>query len=73
MNPHVYPMNGTVNNVGLHAHLLPMELGGRLVRETPEEVIREIEFRASHVSGLLNEMFCEAETHDLVDIDECWD
>lgn len=73
MNLSVHPMNGTGTDAGLHAHLLAMELGGRLVRETPEEVMREIAFRSTHVSRLLEEMFREAETRNLVEVDERWD
>ena len=66
-------MNGTGINAGLRAHLLAMELGGRFVPETPEAVMREIAFRSTHVSRLLEEMFREAETRNLLEVDECWD
>ena len=58
-------MNVAVANPGLHAHLLAMELGGKSARETPEEVIREVVFRATHVSSLMEEMFRDTEKHNL--------
>ena len=57
----------------LHAHLLAMEAGGQPVRETPREVISEVEFRATYVSSLMEEMFREAQTRNLLEVDQVWD
>ncbi len=73
MNPTVQPMSGSGAHAVLHAHLLAMEFGGRSLRESPEEVMREVAFRSTHVSRLLEEMFREAETRNLVEVDERWD
>ena len=66
-------MNVAGTNPGLHAHLLAMELGGKSVRETPEEVMREVVFRATHVSSLMEEMFRDAEKHNLWKPSGIWD
>ena len=50
-----------------------MEAGGQPVRETPTEVISEVEFRATYVSSLMEEMFREAQTRNLLKVDQVWD
>jgi hypothetical protein len=55
---------GTSTGTGGHAHLLFTEPGGRVTLESPEAVMEEVEFRATHVSSLLEEMFEEARKHD---------
>jgi len=47
-----------------HAHLLVTESGGLAAAESPEAVMEEVEFRATHLSSLLEEMFEEAKKHD---------
>lgn len=47
-----------------HAHLVVAETGGLAVMESPEEVMAEVEFRATHLSSLMEEMFEEAAKHD---------
>ena len=47
-----------------HAHLLVAESGGLIALESPEAVMEEVEFRATHVSALLAEMFEESKKHD---------
>jgi hypothetical protein len=47
-----------------HAHLLVAESGGLVALESPEAVMEEVEFRATHVGELLEEMFAEAKRHD---------
>ncbi|HZI33950.1 MAG TPA: hypothetical protein VFF11_16545 [Candidatus Binatia bacterium] len=36
------------------------ETGGLVAMESPEAVMAEIEFRATHLSSLMEEMFAEA-------------
>lgn len=53
-----------------HAHLLVTEAGGLVAMESPEAVMEEIEFRATHVSSLLEKMFEETGKHDWWEPDE---
>jgi hypothetical protein len=64
MNPFLQKMGGTTTGTGSHAHLLVAESGGLVLLETPEAVMEEVEFRTTHVSSLLEEMFEEAKKHD---------
>ena len=50
--------------MGGHAHLLVAESGGLIAMESPEAVMEEVEFRATHLSSLMEEMFAEAKKHD---------
>jgi hypothetical protein len=43
---------------------LVTESGGWVTLESPEAVMEEVEFRATHVSSLMEEMFEEARKHD---------
>ena len=64
MNPFLQNMNGTNTGANTHAHLLVTESGGLVTQETPAAVMAEIEFRNTHVSSLLAEMFEQASKHD---------
>jgi hypothetical protein len=64
MNPFLQNMNGTTTDANAHAHLLVAESGGLVILESPEAVMAEVEFRATHVSSLLEQMFTEAGKHD---------
>ena len=64
MIPFLQKMGGTTTGTGSHAHLLVAESGGLVLLETPEAVMEEVEFRTTHVSSLLEEMFEEAKKHD---------
>jgi hypothetical protein len=64
MNPFLQKMGGTTTGTGSHAHLLVAESGGLVLLETPEAVMEEVEFRTTHVSSLLEEMFEESKKHD---------
>ena len=64
MNPFLQKMGGTTTGTGSHAHLLVAESGGLVLLETPEAVMEEVEFRTTHISSLLEEMFEEAKKHD---------
>jgi hypothetical protein len=50
----------TLDVADRHAHLLIAETGGLVVVESPEEVMAEVEFRATHLSSLMEDMFKEA-------------
>jgi len=64
MNPFLQNMNGTTTGANTHAHLLVAESGGLVALESPEAVMAEVEFRTTHVSSLLAEMFEESKKHD---------
>jgi hypothetical protein len=64
MNPFVQNMSGTTTGANAHAHLLVAESGGLVTLESPEAVMAEVEFRATHVSSLLVEMFEQTKKHD---------
>ena len=57
-------MNGTTTGANAHAHLLVAESGGLVALESSAAVMAEVEFRTTHVSSLLVEMFEEAKMHD---------
>jgi hypothetical protein len=59
MNPNLRHHTGTEPPV-CHAHLLAVEMTGTNGLETPAAVMEEVEFRATHVSSLMEEMFREA-------------
>lgn len=59
-------MIGTTIDTGSHAHLLVAESGGMILVESPEAVIDEVNFRATHVSSLLEELFEESKKHDCI-------
>lgn len=65
MAPILNKTGGTTTGTGGHAHLLVAESGGLIAQESPEAVMEEVEFRATHVSSLMKEMFDEARKHDL--------
>ena len=64
MNPTLNRLGGTTTGTISHAHLLVAESGGLVTLENAEAVMEEVEFRATHVSSLLAEMFEEARKHD---------
>lgn len=64
MNPFLQNMDGTTTGTMSHAHLLVAESGGLVTLESPAAVMAEVEFRTTHVSSLLAEMFEEAARHD---------
>jgi hypothetical protein len=64
MNPFLQKMDGTTTGALSHAHLLVAESGGIITLESPEAVMAEVEFRTTHVSSLMTEMFEEAKRHD---------
>ena len=70
MAPSLQIMSGTGINLEQHAHLLAVEVGGQCGRETPDEVIEEVAFRATHVSSLMEEMLRDAKRHDRLDVDQ---
>jgi hypothetical protein len=57
-------LSGTNTGVGSHAHLLVAESGGVVLLETPEAVMEEVAFRATHVTSMLEKMFEESKKHD---------
>jgi hypothetical protein len=64
MDPFLHMISSTDTGAGSHAHLLVAESGGLIAMESPEAVMEEVEFRATHVSSLLSEMFEESKKHD---------
>ena len=64
MNPSLNKLGGPITGNTSHAHLLVAESGGLVTLESPEAVMEEVEFRATHVSSLLTEMFEESKKHD---------
>ena len=64
MNPFLQNMNGTTTGANTHAHLLVTESGGLVTLESPAAVMAEIDFRTTHVSALMTEMFEESKKHD---------
>ena len=64
MDPSLQKMSGATTGTPPHAHLLVAESGGLIAMESPEAVMAEIEFRTTHVSSLLEEMFEETKRHD---------
>jgi len=64
MNPFLQNMGGTATGASSHAHLLVAESGGIIALESPAAVMAEVEFRTTHVSSLLEEMFEDAKKHD---------
>jgi hypothetical protein len=67
MTPNLNKLGGTMAGTSAHAHLLVAESGGRITLESPGAVMEEVEFRASHVSSLMEDMFAETRKHD------CWE
>jgi hypothetical protein len=61
--PQKMPRPPTVSVVS-HAHLLVAESGGLVTLESPEAVMDEVEFRATYIGPLLEELFAEAKKHD---------
>jgi len=66
MNPTRNRLGGTTTGATQHAHLMVAESGGLTTPtlENAEAVMEEVEFRATHVSLLLANMFEEARKHD---------
>jgi hypothetical protein len=64
MDPLLNKMSGTTTGTGSHAHLLVAESGGLVTMESPEAVMEEVAFRATHVGSLLEAMFEEMNKHD---------
>jgi hypothetical protein len=55
MDPFLHKISSPVTGTSSHAHLLVAESGGLIAMESPEAVMEEVEFRATHVSSLLEE------------------
>lgn len=70
MTPNLHKIGGTAIGTYAHAHLLVAESSGLVTLESPDAVMEEVEFRATHVSLLMEEMFDEARQHDLWAADE---
>lgn len=70
MTPFLNRTDHTATDAARHAHLLVAETGGLVTVESPAEVMEEIEFRATHLSSLMEEMFAEAMKHDWWEGDE---
>ena len=64
MNPFLQNTSGTTTGANAHAHLLVAESGGLVTLESPEAVMAEVEFRATHISSFLEQIFTEAGKHD---------
>jgi hypothetical protein len=64
MDPFLQKMSVTTTGTTHHAHLLVAESGGLVAMESPEAVMEEVAFRATHISSLLEEMLEEAGKHD---------
>ncbi len=64
MNPFLHKLGGSITGNASHAHLLVAESGGLVTLESPEAVMAEVQFRATHISSLLAEMFEESKKHD---------
>ena len=60
MTPMVNRIDRPATQAVIHAHLLVTEAEGRVALESPEAVMEEVEFRATHLSSLMEEMFEEA-------------
>jgi hypothetical protein len=63
MDPFQHNLSGTTTGTAIHAHLLVAEGGGVILMESPEAVMEEVAFRATHISSLLEEMFEESQKH----------
>jgi hypothetical protein len=61
---------GATTGTGSHAHLLVAEIAGKPVPENPAAVMEEVEYRATHVSLLMEKMFEETMKHDEWESDE---
>lgn len=71
MTPFLNRTDRTIAGVAEHhAHLLIAETGGMVTRESPEEVMAEVEFRATHLSSLMEDMFKEAMNREWWEDDE---
>ena len=70
MTPRIDKLGGTITGTGGHAHLLVAESGGLVTLESPEAIMEEVEFRATHVSSLMEEMLAEAKKHDFWEMEE---
>ena len=70
MTPFLNRPERTTFDAGSHAHLLVAETGGLVARESPEEVMAEIEFRATHLSSLMEDMFKEVMEREWWEDDE---
>jgi hypothetical protein len=70
MTSNLNNLSGTVAGTVSHAHLLVAESGGLVTLESPEAIMEEVEFRATHVSSLMEEMFAETRKHDFWDLNE---
>ena len=64
MDPFLHKISSPVTGTSSHAHLLVAESGGLIAMESPEAVMEEVEFRATHVSSLLEEIFEESKKHE---------
>jgi hypothetical protein len=70
MTPFVKSTDRPTPETATHAHLLVAETGGLIIAESPEAVMAEVEFRATHLSSLMKEMLEEAAKHELWEEDE---
>ena len=64
------PAPDNAPNSGSHAHLLIAEMGGMGDLESPEAIMAEVEYRATHLSSLMKEMLEESLRRDLWKDDE---
>ena len=61
---------GATTGTGSHAHLLVAEMGAKAAPENPGAVMEEVEYRATQVSSLMEEMFTDAMKHTEWESDE---
>jgi len=64
MDSSLQKLNCLPVGTGTHAHLLVAESGGLVAMESPEAVMEEVAFRATHVSSLLEQMLEECKRRD---------
>ena len=70
MDPIVNQIGDAMTGTGGHAHLLVAEMAGNPALESPAAVMDEVEYRANHISLLMEKMFAEAMKHDEWEMDE---
>jgi hypothetical protein len=63
-------MNGKPTDTSGHAHLLVSETDGLVTLESPEAVMKEVAFRESCISSLLQDILRNEEAQDRVEVDD---